>query len=399
MARKPSQWPRKVPARNPVVTVYRLEIGGVARFQLRWREMGELHRQTTTDEAAAMDTAERIADRVQLGESSAMNLDAAAAAVYRHALEICGDVPLDVWCREYGEVRRRLGSTPPLHAVDDYVARHKGASIPLNDAINLFMADLRKQGLSADYTRRTGERLERVKTAFGAKSIADITEGDLRAYVDGQGGEPRTQKNVRDIIVTLWRWARREGYLPRDIQTEAERVAAPTIRRQSQIAIFTPDEMRALLTKCKASIQPIIAICGFAGVRSDSLGEISRLRWENVKWGQNVIEVTESKTGARRIVPIQPNLLAWIERHRLATGLIWQGGRIDNAIRRAAASAKVKWKKNGLRHSFGSYRVAQTKSIAETSLEMGNSAEVVRKHYLEAVHEDQAAEWFGIMPG
>jgi integrase len=263
------------------------------------------------------------------------------------------------------------------------------------------MADLRKQALSADYTRRTSERLERLKTAFGPRSIADIAEGDLRGYIDGQGGEPRTRKNLRDIIVTLWRWARREGYLPRDIQTEAERVKAPEIRRKAKIEIFTPEEMNALLTSCEPSIQPVIAICGFAGVRSDSLGEISRLTWGAIKWTQGehgLIEVTESKTGARRLVPIQPNLLAWIERHKLATGLIWQGGRIDHAFARAATAAGIEWKINALRHSFGSYRVASTKSVDQTSLEMGNSPQMVRKHYLEAVHEDVAKKWFGIMP-
>jgi hypothetical protein len=51
----------------------------------------------------------------------------------------------------------------------------------------------------------------------------------------------------------------------------------------------------------------------------------------------------------------------------------------------------VKWKRNGLRHSFGhsfgSYRMEQTKNEGLVALEMGNSPKVVKDHYFEIVDE------------
>ena len=342
--------------------------------------------------ATAIDMAERICDRVTLWDESAMNLDAPTASIYRHALEAIGETPLDIVCREWAEAKKRLGETPLLHAIDDYIVRHRGSSIPLNQAVDGFVASLK--GLSAVYTERLSDRLEHVKTAFGSRLLSEITEQEIRAFVEKQGKSPRNRKNMRDAIVTVWRWARREGYLPRDMQTEAERVKAPIIKRAERIEIFTADEMKKLLAAAQDHIRPIIAICGFAGVRSQ--GEITRLKWEDVKWDRNVIDVA-GKTGERRYAPIQPNLAAWLAKFRDAKGPI-AAVQPDKAFFRTANAAGLEWKHNGLRHSFGSYRVAMTKSVDQTSLEMGNSPRVVRKNYLEAVHEDVAKEWFGIMP-
>lgn len=58
----------------------------------------------------------------------------------------------------------------------------------------------------------------------------------------------------------------------------------------------------------------------------------------------------------------------------------------------------VPWKKNGLRHSFISYRVAETADAPRVSDEAGNSVAVIRQHYLRRVKPAEAARWFAITP-
>ena len=67
--------------------------------------------------------------------------------------------------------------------------------------------------------------------------------------------------------------------------------------------------------------------------------------------------------------------------------------RIDNLAKRLRRK-KVLWVKNGLRHSFGSYRCAAVKSASQVALEMGNSEAVVRKNYLEMQERKAATDWF-----
>lgn len=56
------------------------------------------------------------------------------------------------------------------------------------------------------------------------------------------------------------------------------------------------------------------------------------------------------------------------------------------------------WRRNALRHSFISYRVAMTGDVPRTALEAGNSPDMIFRHYRAVVDEPAADEWFGILP-
>jgi hypothetical protein len=56
-------------------------------------------------------------------------------------------------------------------------------------------------------------------------------------------------------------------------------------------------------------------------------------------------------------------------------------------IAELVAASHVPWKRNGLRHSFGSYRMELTKNEGQVALEMGNSPKVVKDHYFEIVEK------------
>ena len=73
--------------------------------------------------------------------------------------------------------------------------------------------------------------------------------------------------------------------------------------------------------------------------------------------------------------------------------------KINKALPKGAPEkSKMKWKKNALRHSYISYRVAECGDVARVSDESGNSPAVVRTNYLKRVKPAQATEWFNIMP-
>ncbi len=56
------------------------------------------------------------------------------------------------------------------------------------------------------------------------------------------------------------------------------------------------------------------------------------------------------------------------------------------------------WKKNALRHSYISYRVAETQDVAQVALEAGNSPQIIFQHYRELVRLKEAKEWCAIEP-
>ena len=151
---------------------------------------------------------------------------------------------------------------------------------------------------------------------------------------------------------------------------------------------------------------PFLAIGAFAGLRS---AEIERLDWSEVHLAEKFIEIkaAKAKTASRRIVPISSNLAKWLKDHAKDEGRVvpfdnvnkqigWLVEDTNSALKAAAEkdgkdpekAKKVKWKKNALRHSFISYRVAETQDVAKVALEAGNSPQIIFQHYRELVHLD-----------
>jgi hypothetical protein len=74
-------------------------------------------------------------------------------------------------------------------------------------------------------------------------------------------------------------------------------------------------------------------------------------------------------------------------------------------LTRMAVAAGVEWKRNGLRHSFISYRLAKTNDENLVAVEAGNSPIMIQHHYRQikdhtgrVITSERAAAWFSIEP-
>jgi integrase len=142
---------------------------------------------------------------------------------------------------------------------------------------------------------------------------------------------------------------------------------------------------------------PYIALIAFGGVRSAELHK--GLLWGaiNFERGYIIVSAAIAKTGRKRKIVMSENLLEWLAPYGEKKGPIFN---IDprRRIEKVVAASRLKWKRNGLRHSFGSYRMEQTKNEGQVALEMGNSPKVVKDHYFEIVDERAAREYWSIKP-
>jgi integrase len=230
-------------------------------------------------------------------------------------------------------------------------------------------------------------------TAKHPGPIADVTAEQVKLHLDSLGVGPRRYNNVRGTLVSFFVYARKQGYVP-DTMTAPQRTHALPVPKKRP-PIYTPAEFRALLAAVGPEWRLPLAICGLAGLRTC---EAERLLWREVRLGKKLIEVlpeNAKNTNRRRLVPVHPALLTWLRKADLQPDdhVCPQGVRIDNLAKRVKRKG-VKWVKNGLRHSYGSYRCATVKSAAQVALEMGNSENVVRSNYLDYVERPAATKWF-----
>jgi integrase len=316
--------------------------------------------------------------------------------------------------RQFAEARRILGDDSLLQAAE-FFAKHRaqeqrrGAlqSATFPDSVTKYLEAIEGKK-SKRYVEDMTSRLKRAAKAFRGQ-MRDIRAEDIDTWICGMDDTGnRTRNNYRMAIVTLFSYARDKNYLPRGEQTEAEFVTRYDDKRAGVIGIYTPNEFAALLRYVDQRFLPFVALGGLAGLRSI---EILRLEWKDVWFAKGYIEVgkDKSKTATRRLAPICPALQEWLKPFAKEEGPVLPGirdeihfGKLFRASKHTLNDAKgkprVRIVHNGLRHSFCSYRMAETKSAAQVALEAGNSPKMLFEHYRELVTAEEASEWFSLTP-
>src|SRR6185312_15056961 len=104
-----------------------------------------------------------------------------------------------------------------------------------------------------------------------------------------------------------------------------------------------------------------------------------------------------AKTNRKRKIDLPENALEWLTPYRARQGAIFDRD-FRKPLARTCKAAGVTYKRNALRHSFGSYRMEMVKNAGQVALEMGNSAAIVMKHYHEVVEAQAAKEYWDIRP-
>jgi integrase len=135
---------------------------------------------------------------------------------------------------------------------------------------------------------------------------------------------------------------------------------------------------------------------------------VHRITWEMIRFDAKsiVLEKSFTKTRRRRVIPMGDALLAWLKPHaskgRLYEGTLAAFESRMHAAWPAIADRKgkilVHKKRNGLRHSYGTYRFALLQDENKVSAEMGNSPSELREHYAEIALPGDAEKWFNVKP-
>jgi integrase len=372
-----------------VVTYYNLRERRKERFNDYWTAYG---------------AAEEKATQLSNGEVAAVGLKSSDQRLYASALQILEplDISLESALREYVESKEILGKTSLLEAAR-FHARHastitkKGTLREILDAmLTALEADHRSAYHIRDIRRQVGQFVD----AFMPTPIEEITTSNINEWLRKLKMGTRSRDNYRNSVHNFFRYARSEGYLLKDRPTAADETKKVD-EGGKENEVFTPDEMKSILTGIPERIIPTLVIKAFSGVRTE---EMSFLTWEDIKWDQNVIipKKQKTKTKGRRVIPLTPNLKVWLEPYRGEKGRIaarWKNAETmakgwTNWIKKTA----VPYKKNAMRNSYISYRVAETSDITGVAMECGTSAAVIQEDYLELVTKEAASLWFSIVP-
>lgn len=301
------------------------------------------------------------------------------------------------------------GLSDLLAAAKSYSVRHKRTVAKrVSEVVTELLKVKEARDASPRYLQDLRYRLNRF-AKHCQRDACDVTTPQIQEWLDSEDLSPQGYTNFRRVLNLFFEFCVARGYASDNPVASVESIEV----KGGATAIFTPKEIARLLSVVSADFLPCIALGAFAGLRS---AEIERLEWSDIQLAERCIVIgrDKSKTASRRVVPISDNLAAWLAPYAERTGNVWAGehdayyvAQQDTAAatevkadseKGIKAEKAVKWKANALRHSYASYRFAQTADAGRVAGELGNSAAVVHRHYRELVKPADAERWFAVKP-
>jgi integrase len=411
------KWPVEVPSGSFTVKIYRIMNKGRRSFMVSYFVGADRKQKMFVDFEDAYQEAKGVSEDVNNGETTDLNLSNSDRVIFSHASQAVAPtgVPLDLAAKEYA-TGWALTDGQVVEACREYARRklHKVPAKLVPEAVKEMLEAKEKEGSSKAYMKALRVYLKKFETSFKSQ-LMSVTAGDVGDFLRQMGGSPRSRNNARQVLGAFYKFAKERGWVPRDHDVVG---LVPKFKQKSgAIEIFTPWELVQFLNSVRDELVPFMAIGAFAGLRH---AEIARLDWREVRLADRFIEVTagKSKTASRRLVPITDNLVKWLKDHVQKEGRVvpfdnvnkqigWLVRDTNKALKDEAKKAgknpdkvgNLKWKKNALRHSFISYRLAEIQAAAQVALEAGNSPQIIFQHYRELVRPNDAKSWFSITPG
>jgi integrase len=400
------------------------------RIYSKWFFITAGRREAHNTENVTKARAREVANSIANGEITMLAFTQADKASYQRARELLRPTgkSLELVCSEYAEAHNLFTESTLdaprstlLEAVRYYLSHAitTTASRTCPEILAELLAARKADGAAQNTLDDLDSRLGRFARDFTGP-VLSIAGGSMATWLRALPVSRRTRNNYRGALVAFYRYARQVGYVPKtwSVLDDIPRVKDEPVR----ISIFASDEIVRIIAAREdleqrmadrrrpyKTLIPYLAIGAWAGCRHEEMcaGRDPRgkplpvLDWRQVNLRRRQIHVLEEvarKIGRDRIVPISDNLVAWLAPYARPSGPICELANANNAFQRAAQQAKVKWKDNGLRRSFISYRLAIVKDIGQVALEAGTSPERINKNYKKTEDEEAGQSWFSIQP-
>jgi integrase len=144
------------------------------------------------------------------------------------------------------------------------------------------------------------------------RQLLYITKADVASFRDlvATSRSPATANMRLKILRVAFRQAWRDGVIDDDPAAKVQllKTAGTTARRA-----FTLVELKTLLAAADGEWKGVILFGVYTGQR---LGDIARLRWDNVDLDTETLAFNSQKTHRRQILPIAAPLRTWLVDHR-----------------------------------------------------------------------------------
>jgi hypothetical protein len=234
-------------------------------------------------------------------------------------------------------------------------------------------------------------------------SVLALKRTEIQTWLQETCKSPTTIDNHRRTIHSFFCWAASQNLASDNPAKRWHELSTllKDAKKRKRPGILTVEALGSLLKFARAGdpeILPCLVIGAFSGIRTE---ELAGLTWGLI--GPDMIHVPSwlSKTGEERDIRLHPTLKKWLNviPRREDNARVLPGD-FGKRRRQLCIALKLKWPSNALRHSFGSYRYADTEDIAATAFEMRHEdPQTFRQHYLNrGISKETARKYWELSP-
>ena len=235
-----------------------------------------------------------------------------------------------------------------------------------------------------------------IKTKWGGLKPDDLKRNDIDLLLKKLKIANITRRKYLLYVRMFFSWMKAEGHITQN----------PTDGIKYKVggfngAFYTPEDTKKLLRYVAEKEPDLIgyyALLTFAGLRPS---EGARVQWKDFSFATNELHVRPGKTGARHC-PLEPVAVEWMKWHRdncPKDAPFVQLRALPNrekTVREAVFNGE--WIQDGLRHGFATYFKNLKNSIALVSDYMGNSPDVVKRHYARTIPAAGCQTFWALTP-
>jgi len=334
-----------------------------------------------------------------------------------------GDIPAEVrraydFFRDESATLQEIGVEMPRFedlvssALAEIRTRHSQlseAQIPVAEAVAEFLS-YKKTRVGDRQSADLADRLKRFAEDFGNVAFSTVTTSQIERWLSALRSRhnprkvlqpplvsPQTRNHYRATLHALFAYgsAKARAWCPHNPVADLDPEQIATREPQA----YSPEDAALVMQKAldhKPALVPVLALGFFAGLR---VSEAQVFDLSKLDRKADEFRVAGGKTGAR-IVPFLDSCKAWLFAQPRRKGKAWltsPRAMVDEmtALFKLAGVEQID---NGARHSFISYRCAETRNTAQVADEAGNSPGTIKAHYRETVTAAAAAKYFAARP-
>jgi len=281
-----------------------------------------------------------------------------------------------------------------LTQIYEYYLKHHATdeSLTIYECAQRYMDELNASGRRENYKKTMRQWMAQFTDSLGYIKAPALNQNDIKSLYNKV--PDRSKSTWRNRCSAFFSWMIRNNYLHDNL---AEKLQTPILDKKLPY-ILSVAQCRTLLAKCPAKTLPGLILMLFGGIRPFEAKQVVQ---PAISFERHTVTIDGSiaKTRSFRTVTMSENAMEWLKYCKKHDMRLPITPALKQVTEQFAVILNLKtWPRDCLRHTAASYMLQRDKSAEKVALELGNSPQILHRHYKNLVSEEDCQKFWSLTP-